>query len=791
MKKCFLSLIALFVMGEMCNAQTLLSGQSLDSRGYSDASVHKQKATHAAKAENADAADATTYFVVSSAYDIYGKFHPEADTRNYSGYTLQIDMPADGTSGDVSITGIYDFGQYEDVTLTPITGKYDAQAKTITIPTPFDSKYSSKCIKAGTYTRGGNVYTGVLAACSIGSQPDISGQYPINVLDELVFDVAADGTLSPRTYWLIYSFGGQQNGIENIFNATIGKPITEQASILAVPSEVKFPDESVYAGTKATEPLYIVNTGRQMAKCDYTINGTGLQLAARIDVNELSFNTFYVYLTAEKEGEYNGSITIRNNGQSISIPVTANVMKANDYTSIVKNGSFRFSLPQNQYMTYEPWAITDTITGKPVALATCEANQSCGLNVEMEVPAGQIGLFSWKGITHTMMPNGFRVVLDESDIVYDNISSWEGYNAPHPADGYIVVPEGNHTLTFEYMHMMDWYSMGLADAPQRAYIWDLDLHTYEKKDEFGVLMDQTVDFGTWYLDRFIGGATAEAAILNLGEKALEVTGGENSESFEVVGIGRQVDSMASLMALIAFNGDKLGDYDETVTVKTNGGDFKVRCVAKAEKIINDYQYLVSEGELSFGTSLSHPFTADKQKGTAFSSTAKLESINDPDPDSWLSASFIVPEGMQGTLSWNATNSSNTYLNWMGEETFTDGTQIFIDGEQVAEFVGICEASSADIDDSYLTLPAGKHCIKFNYVRKSSKSDGNDDRMVISRIGIKLNEAAVESVNEDKTLVCETYYTLDGSRTANPSNGIFIKRSIFSDGSVKTDKIVRK
>lgn len=791
MKKCFLSLIALFVMGEMRNAQTLLSGQSLNRRDFREIPVRMQKAVPTTMVESADSNDATTYFVVSSAYDIYGTFHPEAETRNYSGYTLQIDMPADGASGDVTITGIYDFGQYEDVTLTPITGKYDALTKTITIPTPFDSKFSNKCVKAGTYTRGGNIFTGVLAACSIGNQPDMSGQYPINVLDELVFDVAADGTLSPRTYWLIYSFGGQQNGIENIFNATIGKPITEQASILAVPSAVKFPDESVYAGTKATEPLYIVNTGRQIAKCDYAINGTGLQLAARTDVNELSFNTFYVYLTAEKEGEYNGNITIRHNGQSISIPVTANVMKANDYSSIVKNGSFTFSLPQSQSETYEPWKITDTITGKPVALATCNVNQLCGLNVEMDVPSGKIGLFSWKGITHTMMPNGFKVIIDESDIVYNNMYLWEGYNAPHPADGYVVVPEGKHTLTFEYAHLMDWYSMGFADAPQRAYIWDLDLQTFDKKDEFGVLMDQTVDFGTWYLDRFIGGATAEAAILNLGEKALEVTGGENSESFEVVGIGRQVDSMASLMALIAFNGDKLGDYDETVTVKTNGGDFKVRCVAKAEKIINDYQYLVSEGELSFGTSISHPFTADKQNGIAFSSTAKLESLNDPDPDSWLSASFIVPDGMQGSLSWNATNSSNTYLNWLDEEVFTDGTQIFIDGEQIGEFAGICEASSADIDEAYLTLPAGKHCIKFNYVRKSSSSEGNDDRMVINRIGLKLDEAAVESVNEDKTLVSETYYTLDGRRTANPANGIFIKRSIFSDGSVKTDKTVRR
>lgn len=790
-KKFFLSLIALFVMGEMCNAQTLLSGQNLNRRDIYDITARSLKTDPTPQSRSADAADATTYFVVSSAYDIYGTFHPEPEARNYSGYPLRIEMPADGMSGEVTITGLYDFGKYEDVTLTPVTGTYDAAAATITIPTPFDQRYESKCIKVGTYTRGDNVFRGVVAACSVGSQPDMSGQYPINVLDELVFDIAADGTLTPRSSWLIYSFGGLQNGIENLFNCTLGKPITEQASILAVPAEVKFPDGTVYAGTQAAEPLYIVNTGRKSAGCQYNVNGNGLQLSGYPSVDGLTFNTFCVYLTAPNEGEYTGNIDIAYNGQSINIPVKAIVMKANDYNEIVKNGDFTFSLTTGDYV-YEPWIVTDGIIVHPVALASCKVNESCGLNIEMNVPEGKIGLFSWKGITETMMPNGFRVILDESDIVYDNTYSWSGYNAPHPADGYIVVPEGEHILTFEYLHLMDWYNMGIADAPQRAYIWDLDLQTYDKEDNLGVLMDQTVDFGTWYLDKFICGATAEASILNLGNNVLEVTGGENSQSFEVTGIGRQVDTMRDLKALISFNGDRLGDYDEIVTVKTNGGDFKVRCVAKAIKIINDYQYLVSEGDLSFGTSVSHPFTADTKNKTAYSSTAKLEPSNDdPDPDSWLSASFIVPEGKIGTLTWEAFNSSNDYYNWMGDLTFTDGTQIYIDGEQVAEFVGICEASSLDIDESYLSLPAGKHNIIFNYVRKSSRSEGNDDRFVINNIGLKMTQAGVESTDIDITPVSEIFYTVDGLPVAEPSNGLFIKRTEFSDGTVKTVKLIKR
>lgn len=773
----------------MCGAKTLLSGQILD-RTNTESGISTRK-TPKRVSDYIDPATATDYFIVSSSYDEYGAFKPEEDYRNYSGYPVKIDMPADGKSGEVTITGICNLNKYEEFSYLPIKGEYDAEASTITIATPFDSRTANKCLKAATYTRGENEFTAVIAGCKVGDAPDMSGQYPINILDEIVFDVAEDGTLTARTSWLVYSFGGYGNGIENLYNVTTGKKITEEASIAVMPSDVVFPDETVYAGTQAVKIFYCVNTGRKSTVCNYEVHGKGLQLAANPNLNPLIFNAFYVYLTAEKEGEYNGYIDITPEGQEAKrINVRANVLKANDYNSIVKNGNFTFSLTKGDYV-YEPWVISEDVADHPVAYATLEEMGSCGLNVDMEVPAGKTGIFSWKGISHTMMPNGFRVILDNADVVYDNIYEWSGYNAPHPADGYVIIPSGKHTVTFEFMLGMDWYGMGFADAPQQAYIWDLDLQTYDEKPELGVLIDRTVDFGTWYLDKFIGGATAEASIVNLGTEKLRIIGGDNSDSFEVVGIGREIESMETLESIISFTGDKVGDYDEVVTVKTNGGDFKVRCLAKAERIITDYQYLVTEGDLSFGTSISHPFTADSENKTAYSSTAKADYNNDSDPDSWLSVSFIVPEGKQGTISWTGNNSSNDLFIFAGVPAFTDGTQIFIDGEKIAEFAGICEASSMDIDESYLTFGPGRHSVKFNYVRNSSTSEGNDDRVVISNIGLNLqnDSAAVNTVSENLLLMSEEYFTLEGYRVVNPENGIFIKKSTYSDGSIKSTKIV--
>lgn len=792
-KKFSLVLIALFVMGDMCHGQQLQSSQNLT---HQEVLTTKQ-APKQAKADkpiaNAMAAeDATAFMVVRSAYDMFGAFKPNEDSGLRSGYPFRMVMPEGGASGEVSITGFYDFAKYADVTTETITGTYDAEAHTVTIATPFDSKGVGKCLKIGTYTRGDYVFTGVLAACKVADAPDMSGDYPINVFDELVFDVAADGTLTPRTSWLIYSFGGYQNGIENIFLETTVKPITEEANFMAVPAEANFPDNTVYAGTKASMPLYLINYGRNSADCDYDINGRGLSLAAYKQVAGITFNEYNLMLEALSEGAYSGNITIKYAGKTLDIPVTANVLKKIDYNSIVKNGSFKFSLPTSEYATYIPWVVTDEITGSPVAYAkTADTMTPCGMNIEMEVPAGHTGIFSWKGVCQAMAPNGFMVTLDNTDVLYTNQYNWDGYYDAHPADGYVFVPEGKHTLTFEYNQVMDWESMGFS-GPQSAYVWDLDLQTYAQEDNLGVMLDNTVDFGTWYLDKFIGGATAEASILNLGKQPLRVTGGVDSENFSVTGIGTEVDNMQTLKALIAFHGDKLGDYDETVTVKTNGGDFQVRCVAKAEKIINDYQYLVKEGDISFGTSVNHPFTADKAAGNAYNSTAKMESTSyDPDGDSWLSVSFVIPEGKQGTLSWNAYNSSNDLLNFAGEPSFTDGTQLFIDGEKIVEFAGICDASSSEIDMTDLIFRPGTHTVKFNYVRKSSKSEGNEDRVVISSVGLSMKDSGVDAIDGSKTLVSETYYTLDGRRISSPSAGLYIRQARYSDGTTSTTKVIRR
>lgn len=786
MKKSFFTLISLFVTGAgMCNAEVLYTGDILKS---DVGSIDLKKSP--LRVNRIDNSEATNYFVITSPYNEIGVFG--IDTKNYSGYPVKVEMPANGESGQVTITGIYDFKDFSGVTLEPVKAEYDADARTVTINTPFSGKLNG-ATKIGSYMRGDYLNNSVIVACEIGQSPDLTGQYPITTKDKLVFDVAEDGTLTPRSSWLIYSFSDVQKGILDIASATEGYEISDTPKLYAYPSEVNFPQKSVHVGQKSTLPLYILNAGRSDVSCNYSITGDeGLQLAARPQVAELSLNAFEVWLTPIKEGPFSGNITTSYGmGNTLSIPVSAEVEEAIDYSSIVKKGDFSFSLPESEWIDYKPWIISKDLTGYPVALASIEETGYCGLDVTLTVPQGETGILSWKGITQTMQPNGFQVVLDYGDVLYNNMYEWEGYCAPHNADGSVVIPAGTHVVTFEYIHQMDWLNMGLTQLPQQSYIWDLNLETYPLDDDVATVVAPTVDFGEWYIDKFIGGVSANAQLMNMGRNNLKVTGCENSESFVVVVPENEAEYMSSLDVPVEFRGTREGEYDETVTIKTTAGDYKVRCVAKATEIPVNYDFLVKEGAFSFGTGILHPFTADVPAQCAFSSTSYLRStVDDYQESSWLSASFEVKENMSATLSWEADNSSDEFFVFMGDAVLTDGTVISIDGKDVAEFAGDSTASSIDIDEDLLTFGPGLHTVKFSYQKKGSEPKG-DDRVVVKSISLVTKTNGIAATLSEAKPVNVTWYSLDGRSVNNPQNGVYVRKTTYSDGSVKNDKVMVK
>lgn len=52
-------------------------------------------------------------------------------------------------------------------------------------------------------------------------------------------------------------------------------------------------------------------------------------------------------------------------------------------------------------------------------------------------------------------------------------------------------------------------------------------------------------------------------------------------------------------------------------------------------------------------------------------------------------------------------------------------------------------------------------------------------------------AGIETTEAGKTVVSTTYYDLSGSEVSTPAKGVYIKKSLLSDGTFKTVKVIRR
>lgn len=237
---------------------------------------------------------ATYYMLSTSPEDERGNTVIGTGAATLWGNTVAVTLPADGASGEAVVRGMWDFGKNFTVSqLYDIKGTYDAEAKTLTIATPYDpTDVIGKGTRIADYNRYGVPFESVILACRIGDKPDLAtGEYPINIYENLVFSVGDDMSLTPQTQWLIYSGGGDKQGIDKIFSSSVFYPLTEQATLKCWPQSVSFPLESTMAGVASTQHVLVANIGRTSCDCEYNVTGAeelGLQWAAYETISPIS-----------------------------------------------------------------------------------------------------------------------------------------------------------------------------------------------------------------------------------------------------------------------------------------------------------------------------------------------------------------------------------------------------------------------------------------------------------------------------------------------------------------------
>lgn len=797
MKKFFiLTFIVIFITGSMTKAtaqnattkrNTLHSGQVLKVKRSSNApTVAKRQQQLINSATNMSSGP---FWAVAQSYlnaeYYYFSFYELTEVDYYTEVTIDGDK---ATFSNIVDNSLY----YGWPGCNPVTGVYDAENGTITIETPSinDQRTRDDYTELGEMDYYGSQIYAVLLAGDLSTVPDNEGNYALYMEDKLIFDISEDGTtLTPRTGYGAFAMYvddtyGSNAGYMTFYKTSSIKQMTNEPNLSVSPETLDLTDKTIFVDNTFTFNITLKNMGLSDAK--YTVSTSTDELKV-LSMNELkagSIQTLQLALTAKNEGAFTGAVTFTDqNNKSVTMTVKADIKAAYDYSSVIKNGDITIKHFNESTSAAE---ITSDITGFPVIVTTNTGDGSiCGVNVNINVPDGQVATFSWKGMANGQYPNQALITMDGQLI--NNAWNMDDYVNEHDLSDKIILTSGTYEIMFGYYTMMDWYSQGISDKPLRAYYYDFDLTLYPECENNIDIYSNEIKFDTVFFDNLPKTDTLEVKLYNLGSKPLSVTAVEGSGPFSASVDGLEIAPYKTGYAKMTFTREGVGEYEGDVVLKTTGGDVKIHCTAATEKIIYDYSVIVDKGDFSFDTSMEYPWLLDGNK--AYSPTAYME-VNSNVIDSWIEASFIVPEGNTGTLTWNGRNSSVPWWNFMGENIFEDGTIIYADGVEITRFADTVSAGSAQLEEP-LSFPAGQHNIRFLYRKMASQPEG-EDRYVLYNLALDLAPTTnIGSVDGEKTIKSVEYYTISGERIAAPAKGVNIIKSTYDDGTSSVKKVVLK
>lgn len=685
----------------------------------------------------------------------------------YEGYTFKSDG-GDVFSFDLGIAvegnkvtfknlfSLYNPSDYSPSTDVPVVGTYDAEKKTITIPTK--TNFAEATIAGYFY----NYYPAVLMCGTITESGKLA---PDN---ELVFTVEGDFdyiTTDQAVCAFMYTADGSQSyGVQEAFKKMhIQKP-TAGAKLVTMSEEVKV--GSAFPNTEIAKTFSLVNLGNDAA--DFAAE-TEADDNATFNVDPFSgtvagqgIQTVNVKFKGTKAGEYEGVSTFEWDGSDAAEPFmvtyNATVLDYPDYSEAVKNGDLEMTTDIDY-----PFFMDTLDDGTPVASSNTQGvgNSSSKLYVKFTVPEGKLGKFSWKGVS----TNEAYWYYNAGGVFVDD-EKFSAFTETADISDAVELAPGEHTVRFQYD---SYYYTGVA--ANRLYVYDLDLELSDLEPDAAELKTSSLDLGQFICEE---GAPATGSgtisILNKGANMLTVKSATiDGDVFTIDQNFGSAPTMQTVDITVNMEASKAGEYNHTATLVTTAGTFTVPVKALVRDM-PDFQSIVKEGTFTFTTSAEHPWLVEN--GVAYNSTAKVPDY-EPTTASFK-ASFTVPEGKLGILSWDGEMSSRESpdpTNWYYSDYGRIEFQHPMAGGQKDVPGGVRSASSASTYGSdeywadYLYCVPGEHYLQFHYLQIGDSIYGGEDKMTIHNLSLHLIDYAdhsaqllTESVKFDSTFVGYNRYT---------------------------------
>lgn len=721
-----------------------------------------------------------------------GIFYP--GTNNYSAFGTTVRTTEQGDS--VYLSRILDFAGYGNIIFHEIGGSLEATTGILTVTIP-----EGGLNVAEFDLPSGERATCYLYGCEWYPHGFGSREWDLDFNDKVQFRLEDDGSLSSLNSYILWGGSSDDSqGIFGLYNGCGAYPVSGSPMVTAQ-RHVTVQQPTIRSLSCLSIPMF--NISEDPITLDVEIEGpSGLTLeGSKVMSPSFADGEYYdqeqpytISVSSETPAAKHWEVTFKDafgDALSRTVDVDADFQSYLPYDECVKGGAIKFVKRSDEdWISFLPFTLGENEDGTKALVA--DGVDKRAVTAICAVPQGKVGLLFWKGVTNASLPNGLQVQVHGSDnYVFDDTKDMthNGVFDAWDASGVCMLDEGEQLVDFTFRITQNWYESGVQEYPSSGRYYDFELKTFDKTDDAAMYLGEGIDCGALYKDRLDAQGQASIELMNLGSNPLKVLGSTGAPHFAAVVDGVEAATLTNLPVVIRFNGDILGEYAETLTVHTTGGDIEVPCRAMVESIPKDYSIVVTEGDVSFDTSHEYPFGMDRKRGKVFSSN----SGDKPAKDSWLEASFVVPEGKEADIEWTGNNDSIDPLYLMGDEIFLCYTSVVIDGEEIARFAGQnVAASSADVVEDYLhfTTP-GRHSVKFVYVKKTSDIAGADS-FELTNLKLHLRDSAgvwALKANSHPTMV--EYYSITGSRLDAPQCGVTIVRTTMSDGTVKVTKAISK
>lgn len=720
---------AIPVMSTVLNGDRLVKAERLQT---AETINRPQKATARAQAQGIP-----YWQTAKSIYNAKGESDKENGVVREFGTHIEIDGETARIYGLVNVN--YS-GGFEIDREFAVEGVYNERYGTITVSgTNYDPERP-----LSEYNRLADIYSPYdemsYAVILIAGDCDERGD--ITTTEELVFDVSDDmSTIRAKKGFGAYAFTpeGEPKAFVDFYQTSKIEKAPEKTILKTNTDNLAFKGLFVAAGMPVVERFNLMNTGAVEGAFKVTTSSPMLKVVpSEGTVGGCATMPLAVTFSPEEAGMFNGKITIESATQTVEVNVSTQVRETPDYTKIVKAESQPIKFEMSPVYPF----VISTVDGNTVAESI---NNGEGDGTEswfrciVDVPAGQTGMFSWKAIQECQQPNTLAIFLD------GEVAKQEMYRPntePYDMSGAFALTQGKHEIVFVNVITMDWSIYGKF---QRSYVWDLNFNLMEAKDDNAALVDDRADFGETYFDRLSVRMDSEVTVLNTGKNPLKVLSVTADGNFNGSVPDISVPAGGEIKVPLVWNAVAVGEDKGTVTIRTTGGDLAVDCSGKALALPYDYSTIVSEGEFSFNTGRDWPFKPNEKGTFAYNTTSRTD-INGI-TYSWLEASFEVPEGKVGHLSWDAKNESEDIFVFMNTPSLISGSIFTIDGGN-EKMVGGLETPCTSSDlykPTELTFRPGRHTVKFNY-KKTDNADKfvfGKDMLQLFDIALRLNDAGEE------------------------------------------------